>query len=309
MKVLFFGTPEFAKELLEVLYEENYSIVAVVSQPDAYVGRKKILTVTPTHQFAKAHGIPCIQPVKLKDSIQEILSYEADLILTCAYGQFIPQAILDHPKYGCLNIHPSLLPKYRGGAPIHHAIWKGETETGVSLMAMVKKMDAGDIFAQRKLSIGPEERFKELNERLLQLAKEMLREELPKYFNKALTPVPQKEEEVVFGLNISKEEEKVSFQEESIESLYNHIRALYDWPMAYGIIDGKRMKFILCQKEVVPHSEAIGKFVGFENKALKIACLGGYLYVKELQLEGKKAMAASEFMNGLGRSLVGHCFE
>lgn len=309
MNILFFGTPKFAEEMLETLAEEKYNIVAIVSQPDGYVGRKKILTVTATHKFADEHNIPCLQPVHLKDGIDEILSYQPDLIITCAYGQFIPNKILIYPKYGCLNIHPSLLPKYRGGAPIHHAIMNGEKETGVSFMAMVKKMDAGDIYAQRKLSIADDERFKELNERLIKLAKQMIKEELPKYLRHELKAIAQKEEDVIFGLNITKEEEKVSFKEESINDLYNHIRALYDWPIAYGLLDGKRIKLLKTHKLVCHHDYSLGEILGLENKAIKVACKGGYLLIDELQLEGKKVMDAKSFMNGLGKNMIGHCFE
>lgn len=309
MNILFFGTPEFAREMLETLYQEKYNIVAVVSQPDNFVGRKKIFTLTPTHEFAKDHHIPCLQPEKLKEAVEEVLSYQPDFILSCAYGQFIPQTILEYPKYGCLNIHPSLLPKYRGGAPIHHAVMNGEKETAVSLMKMVKKMDAGDIYAQRVIEIGEDERFYELNRRLIEVAKKIIREDLPLYFEGKLEAIVQDESQVILGLNVTKEEEMVHFQREDIVQLYNHIRALYDWPMAYGVIQGKRVKFISCRKEIVHHSKAVGEVIGLEGKGLKIACQGGYLIVNELQPEGKKAMDAKSVMNGLGRSWVGHCFE
>ncbi|MBW9211901.1 MULTISPECIES: methionyl-tRNA formyltransferase [Terrabacteria group] len=309
MNILFFGTPEFAKEMLETLYQEKYNIVAIVSQPDHFLGRKKVLTPTPTHQFALEHNIPCLQPEKLKEAVEEVLSYQPDFILTCAYGQFIPQAILDYPKYSCLNIHPSQLPKYRGGAPIHHAIMNGEKETAVSLMKMVKKMDAGDIYAQRVIEVGEDERFYELNQRLISIAKVIIREDLPLYFEGKLKAIVQEEDKVSLGLNLTKEEEMVHFQTEAIHQLYNHIRALYDWPIAYGLIDGKRIKFITCRKEVCEHTKTIGEVVGLEGKGLKIACQGGYLVVYELQPEGKKTMDAKSFMNGFGRSLIGHCFE
>ena len=170
-------------------------------------------------------------------------------------------------------------------------------------------MDAGDIYAQRVIEIGEDERFYELNRRLIEVAKKIIREDLPLYFEGRLEAIVQDESQVILGLNVTKEEEMVHFQREDIVQLYNHIRALYDWPMAYGIIQGKRVKFISCRKEIVHHSKAVGEVIGLEGKGLKIACQGGYLIVNELQPEGKKAMDAKSVMNGLGRSWVGHCFE
>ena len=308
IRTIFFGTPKFALEVLKCLYDEGYDIVAVVSQPDKPVGRSHTVEMTPTHSFASSVGIPTIAPDKLKESIDEVLAYKPDLIITCAYGQIIPEAILEYPKYGCVNVHPSLLPKYRGGAPVHHAILNGDKETGVCLMEMVKKMDAGKVYAKTVVPIGEDMTTEELNIELEKASCELIRNELPKIISGELQGVEQNEDEVVIAKNISKEEEEVSFSSEDIDHLYNHIRALIDWPIAYGVIEGKRMKFYSARKTNTDHDYAIGEVIGFDDGVMNVACIGGILHVFEMQLEGKKKMDASAFKNGIGKTLVGKRF-
>lgn len=307
-RVVFFGTPEFAVAILNTLIEEKYQVVAAVSQPDRPVGRKHRIVPTPVHQVCIDHSIPCIQPQKLSDSRDEILAYEPDLILTCAYGQFVPSSILNYPKYGCLNIHPSLLPKYRGGAPIQHAVMNGDQETGVCLMEMTKAMDAGKIYACRHVSIGPDETFAQVNQRLMQVSCQMLREALPQYLDGKLPGEEQDETKVVIAPNITREEERVSFQKEDLDHIYNHIRGLIDWPVAYGMIDGKRFKFHKVRKENKPVSEKPGTVIGFADHAMEIACQGGILRVLEMQPEGKKKMDADAFKNGYADEVIGKVF-
>ncbi|MBR2066899.1 MAG: methionyl-tRNA formyltransferase [Solobacterium sp.] len=309
IRIVFFGTPEFSCEILKCLHEEGYQIVAAVSQPDKPIGRKQEILPTPIHALADTLGIPCVQPFKLREEVDTVLSYEPDLILTCAYGQIIPEAILTYPKYGCLNIHPSLLPKYRGGAPVHRAILNGDEETGVCLMEMVKAMDAGRVYDRRIVPITEDMTTEELN---LILEKEsciLVREALPKYLNGELEGEVQDEKKVVIARNIAKEEDYVSFQKEEIHMLYNHIRGLIDWPIAYGVIENKRMKFYRVRKNVCIHDYEIGQFVGIEDDHLIITGIGGLLYVYELQLEGKNRMDAKSFFNGVGKNLIGKCFE
>lgn len=308
-RIVFIGTPEFACPILQTLYDEQYQIVAVVSQPDKPVGRKKEIVKTPIHELADTLNLPVVQPIKLRESYEEVLAYEPDLIVTCAYGQMIPEEILNAPKYGCLNIHPSLLPKYRGGAPVHRAVWAGDKETGVCLMEMVKAMDAGKVYARTFVDIDEDDTTSSLNLKLEKAACELLKEKLPQYLNGELPGEEQDEEGVVIARNISKEEEQVFFQNETLEEAYNHVRALLDWPVAYGLIDGKRIKFYKTKKVVDTPSEPIGTVVGFEEGAMKIAMKGGYLLILELQPEGKQKMNAKDFANGAGRNLVGKVFE
>lgn len=308
-RIVFFGTPEFACTILQALIDEKYHIAAVVSQPDKPVGRKHIIVKTPVHALADDNGIPVLQPDKLRAEADAVLAYEPELIVTCAYGQIVPEKILNAPRLGCVNIHPSLLPKYRGGAPIHHAILNGDEKTGVCLMEMVKKMDAGRVFACHEVGITPDMTAAELDVLLKEESVRIIKEELPRYIRGELPGVEQDEEKVVLAPNISREMEQIHFQEEEINSLYNHVRGLIDWPISYGVLEGKRYKFYKARKEIREHAYQPGEVLGFENGAMKIAARGGILLVLELQPEGKKPMKAEQFANGAGRSLVGKVFE
>lgn len=308
-KIVFFGTPQFACAVLEALIEEAFNVVAVVSQPDRPVGRKRIIEPTPVHALADAHAIPVLQPNKLKEALEEIQSYQPDLIVTCAYGQFIPESILKIPTLGCVNIHPSLLPKYRGGAPVHHAILNGDTETGVCLMEMVKEMDAGKVYTVHHCPIDENDTTASLNIKLMDISKQIIKEDLIRYMNGELPGEAQDESKVVIARNISPEEEKISFAQEDVNQVYNHIRALYDWPIAYGFIEGKRIKFFQASKEVKDHSYQRGEVVGFENGQMVIACAGGLIYINELQPEGKGKMMAKDYANGAGKGTIGKVFE
>lgn len=308
-RIIFFGTPEFAVSLLQTLLNMQCNVVAAVSQPDRPVGRKHILTPTPIHALCIENHIPCLQPEKLSLQKDDILSYQPELIVTCAYGQFVPTSILSYPRLGCLNIHPSLLPKYRGGAPIHHAIMNGDKVTGVSLMEMVKEMDAGRVYAQVKLPIGEDETQSELSQRLNDASCQLLRDNLQDYIDGKLPGVPQDENLVTIGYNISREEEEVHFASEDIDTLYNHIRGLIDWPVAYGMLENKRVKFYKVRKEKKFIKELPGTVLGFQNHAMHIACINGILKVYELQMEGKKKMDADAFKNGYAQEVCGKVFE
>lgn len=307
-KIMFFGTTDFSRRILEELIDANYQVVAVVSQPDRPVGRKHQIMSTPVHETCIANHIPCLQPEKISLIVDDIASYQPDLIITCAYGQFISSAILAIPSLGCLNIHPSLLPKYRGGAPIQHAVMNGDRETGVSIQQMVKKMDAGDVYASERIAIGEDETFAQLNQRLVELSVKLLKEMLPKYIAGQLVPVQQDESKIVLALNITPEEEQVSFAKETVDQIYNHIRGLIDWPIAYGTVEGKRMKFYKVGKENKTINEQPGTILGFHEHSMEIACSGGILKVYELQLEGHKRMDADAFQNGNGREMIGKVF-
>ena len=308
-RIIFFGTTEFASGILQTLIDEGYNVVAVVSQPDKPVGRKHTIQMTPTHALADQYQIPVIQPDLLKEHVDDVLRYEPELILTCAYGQFVPVRILEYPRLGCINVHPSLLPKYRGGAPIHHAVMGGETETGVSLIQMTKAMDAGDIYARVTTPLGKDETMAELNQRLLVLSKQLVKENLEDYIAGKLVGEPQDDSKVILGLNITKEEEKVQFAKEEVQTLYNHIRGLIDWPMPYGVVDGKRIKLCKVRMRKEDHQSKPGEILGFKNHAMEVACIGGIIEVYELQPEGKSRMNADAYANGAGRNMIGKVFE
>ena len=308
-KIIFFGTTEFASGILQTLIDEGYNVVAVVSQPDKPVGRKHTIQMTPTHALADQYQIPVIQPDLLKEHVDDVLRYEPELILTCAYGQFVPVRILEYPRLGCINVHPSLLPKYRGGAPIHHAVMGGETETGVSLIQMTKAMDAGDIYTRVTTPLGKDETMAELNQRLLVLSKQLVKDNLEDYIAGKLVGEPQDDSKVILGLNITKEEEKVQFAKEEVQTLYNHIRGLIDWPMPYGMVDGKRIKFCKVRMRKEDHQAKPGEILGFKNHAMEVASIGGIIEVYELQPEGKSRMSADAYANGAGRNMIGKVFE
>lgn len=309
IRIIFFGTTEFASGILQTLIDEGYNVVAVVSQPDKPVGRKHTIQMTPTHVLADQCQIPVIQPDFLKEHVEDVLRYEPELILTCAYGQFVPVRILEYPRYGCINVHPSLLPKYRGGAPIHHAVMGGETETGVSLIQMTNAMDAGDIYARVTTPLGKDETMAELNERLLVLSKQLVKDHLEDYIAGKLVGEPQDDSKVILGLNITKEEEKVQFAVEDVQTLYNHIRGLIDWPMPYGVVDGKRIKFCKVRMRKEDHQARPGEILGFKNHAMEVASIGGIIEVYELQPEGKSRMTVDAYANGAGRNMIGKVFE
>lgn len=308
-RIVFFGTPDFAMRVCKALIEHKYNVVAAVSQPDRPIGRKHQIQPTPVHALCNEFNIVCLQPEKLSLAKQEIADLKPDLILTCAYGQFIPTSILEIPSLGCINIHPSLLPKYRGGAPIQHAVMNGDKETGVCLMQMVKAMDAGVVYACQHVSIGEDETFAELNARLIEASIALIIEALPKYLAGELKGIQQDERAVVIAPNISREEEQVHFQSESLDELYNHIRGLIDWPIAYGMLEGSRIKFYKVRKENTEGTAPRGTILGFKDHVMEVACQGGILKVLELQMEGKKRIDADAFANGNGRELIGKVFD
>ncbi len=309
LRIVFLGTPNFARGILESLIINHYNVVGVISQPDKPIGRKHEIKPTPVKELALEHDIPVFQPVKLKEESDVVLNLNPDLIITCAYGQIVPDDILASPKLGCINIHPSLLPKYRGGAPIQRAIWNGDTETGVCLMEMVKKMDAGRVYACEHHPIDKDITSSELFDELEQVSRKLLIDNLPLYIEGKLKGIEQDESKVVIARNIAKEEEQVYFDKEDVHEAYNHIRALIDAPIAYGVIEGKRMKFYEAKIEECETCSPYGVITSFTDGAMLVRCKGGMLKVYELQLEGKSKMKAKDFANGAGRQLVGKRFE
>lgn len=306
-RVLFMGTPDFAVSLLQVLIDADVEIVGVVSQPDKPVGRKQVLMPTPVKKLALEHHIPVYQPLKIKELTQFIGDLNLDLIVTCAYGQFIPMAILDAPSSGSVNVHASLLPKYRGGAPIHRALINGDHESGVTLMRMVKQMDAGDMLAKVIVNITEDDDVGSLHDKLKIAGALLLSINLEALLSNKLQGIAQDETQVSFAYNISPDDEFVSFKR-NVSIVYDHIRGLSPWPVGYGLIEGKKLKLIKAFKIIEDHSYPLGQFVAYEN-GLKIACVGGYVVVTQCQAEGKEKMEASAFYNGLGKSLLNRNFE
>ncbi len=302
-RIVFMGTPAFASNILEGLFKQGYNIVSVVSQPDKLYGRKRELKASEVKEKALELSIPVLTPEKIKEDYEGVLTYKPDLIITAAYGQFIPQVLLDYPKFGCINAHGSLLPRYRGGAPIQRAIINGEKQTGITIQYMVKQMDRGDILAKRAIDIGIEDTNSTMFEKLSDLALDMLIDLLPKLFEGNVEALAQNEEEATYAYNLEKEIEHVGF-EEDVKKVYDHIRGLLDQPGAYFVYKNKKYKIEKAFYEECEGTEA-GVFKGLEKDYLRIDCNNGFIKVYMIRPEGKNSMDAKAFFNGNGRNMAG----
>lgn len=300
LKVVFMGTPEFAVPIVKLL-NDNYEVVGVVTQPDKMVGRKKIMTPPPVKVVSEELGLKVFQPRHIKEDYQPILDLKPDLIVTCAYGQILPEEILNYPKYGCINVHASLLPKLRGGAPIHHAIIDGYKETGITIMYMSKKMDQGDILTQVKTEIRDDDTLGTLQYKLSEMAKDLLKATIPLLIDKKIVPLKQNEEEATYGYNISREEEKIDFNK-TCEEVDRQVRGLNPVPACYTTIDGKRLKVydVRFGDKYYPNTEN-GTIVNFHHDGFSVVCGGKELVITDLALEGKRRCAAKDFLNGVSK--------
>lgn len=294
------GTPDFAVPVLESLIASSYSLIAVITQPDKEVGREQKLVYLPVKKLALEYNISVYQPEKLDhETEQKISSLSPDLIAVAAYGQIIPKSILDIPKYGSINVHASLLPKYRGASPIQAAILAGEKETGITIMLMDEKMDHGPILAQKKIKIYNNETGESLHDRLAKLGAELLAETLPKWLKGKIKSKPQDHTKATFTKILTREDGHIDWTK-SAEEIKCQIRAYYPWPGSWTMLNSKRLKIIQVsslnsQLSVI---KKFGKVFLTENKELAIACGKGCLIIERLQLEGKKEMTAEEFLKG-----------
>lgn len=304
-KVIFMGTPDFSTKVLEMLIAE-LDVIAVVTQPDRPVGRKRVLTPPPVKEVAIKHGLPVYQPEKLAQSseLEQLIDLEADLIVTAAFGQILPESLLNAPKLGAINVHASLLPKYRGGAPIHQAIMDGQTETGISIMYMVKKLDAGDIISQQAIEIEHQDDVGTMHDKLSFLGAELLKETLPSIINGTNNRITQNESEASFATNISREQEKIDWYQ-SAEVIYNHIRGLSPWPVAYTVIDDGNMKVYASRIEKGKTGEP-GTIIETTKKAIIVATgSDDAIALTDIQVAGKKRMLTANYLSGVQTSLVG----
>jgi methionyl-tRNA formyltransferase len=298
MKILFMGTPDFSVPVLRQLVEDGYEVIGVVTQPDKPVGRKKEIKQTPVKEEAIKHGIKVYQPVKLRENYEEILALKPDLIVTAAYGQILPNAILETPKYGCINVHASLLPKYRGGAPIHKSIIDGNDKTGITIMYMVEKLDAGDILTQVEVPIEENDHVGSMHDKLSAAGAKLLSETIPLLVEGKITPVPQKEDEVTFAWNITREQEKIDWTQSGKE-IHNHIRGLHPWPVAYTLLNGQPLKVWWAEKQETSYSAEPGTVIGIHENGLQVATGDQTsIIITDLQLSGKKRMLASNYLKG-----------
>ncbi|MCM3237775.1 methionyl-tRNA formyltransferase [Heyndrickxia oleronia] len=304
-KVVFMGTPDFSVPVLERIIQDGYEVLAVVTQPDRPVGRKRILTPTPVKVEAEKHQIPVYQPEKLRgsDELNTIINLKPDIVITAAYGQILPKDLLDAPKLGCINVHASLLPELRGGAPIHYAIMQGKKKTGITIMYMAEKLDAGDIISQVEVPITDEDNVGTLHIKLSQAGAKLLSDTLPKLINHELTSIPQNHELATFASNIKREQEKIDWFKTG-EDIYNHIRGLNPWPVAYTTLNGNVMKIWESKKVSLSEKHPAGSIVEKEKDGIVVATgnLTG-IKITELQPSGKKKMSGEQFLNGTGSTL------
>lgn len=308
MRIIFMGTPDFAGNVLKKLIDEQHEIVLVVSQPDRPVGRKKELRPTPVKQVALDYNIPVFQPEKIRTDYDEIIAANPDLIITAAYGQIVPKVVLDAPRLGCINVHASLLPKYRGGAPIHQAIIDGEPETGVTIMYMDVGLDTGDMISQISTPITDDDDTGILFERLSQLGSDLLIATLPSIEAGTNDRVAQDESQVTYAYNITREQELINWQR-SARVIFNHIRGLNPFPTAYTTINEHNVKVFKAEIIGGKASDA-GTIIAVSTDGIDISCGdGAILRITELQLAGKKRMPIRDLLNGDHPFVVGAKFD
>ena len=296
-RIIFMGTPEISASVLEGIISSGYNVIAVIAQPDRPVGRKKVLMPVPTKEVALRHNIPVYQPVKIRKEYEFVKELEPDVIITLAYGQIVPQGLLDIPPLGCLNLHGSLLPKYRGAAPIQYALMNNDKVTGMTLMKMVKEMDAGEMYATEEVIIEESDNSTSLFKKMGEAALRLILKELPTILEGKLVGTPQDESQVTFAPSIKPEEEKLDL-DKSKEELHGYIRALSDVPGAYLYLEG--LKFKIYRSSIVSDEliGKIGEIVKADKKGLHLQTKNGVLSLLDVQLEGKKRMDYMSFING-----------
>ncbi|MEX3744533.1 methionyl-tRNA formyltransferase [Lysinibacillus xylanilyticus] len=303
--IIFMGTPDFSAPILRMLHHEGYDIKAVVTQPDRPVGRKRVLTPPPVKAAALELGLHVIQPEKLRGSeeLQQIIDLQPDLIVTAAFGQILPKELLDAPPLGCINVHASLLPKYRGGAPIHQAIMDGEKETGVTIMYMEQKLDAGDIISQKAIPIEKDDYTGLLFDKLSAVGSELLKDTLPSIINGTNSRIVQDEAQVTFASNISREQERIDWANDAT-TLYNQVRGLHPWPVAYTTFEDGNFKIWWAKVGNAKHDTIPGTVVVISKDHFEVAAGNGTtLALYDVQPAGKKRMTAEEYLRGTGSKL------
>lgn len=301
MRMVFMGTPEFAVPCLHKLIANRYNIVGVVTQPDRPVGRKRVLTPPPVKAAALQYDIPIFQPEKLKepDSLEQVLALQPDLIVTAAYGQILPVQLLQAPKLGCINVHASLLPKYRGGAPIHRAIIQGEKETGVTIMYMVKALDAGDMIEKVIVPIETTDTMGTLHDKLSTAGSNLLIEILPWLVSGNINPEPQNHAEATYAPNLSREDERMDWTKEAT-AIYNQVRGLNPSPGAFTVLENEVWKIWRVDVSNDETAKPPGTVLSFTEKGIDVATGKGVITLIEVQPAGKKRMAAIDCIRGGG---------
>ncbi|PLS16631.1 methionyl-tRNA formyltransferase [Bacillus sp. M6-12] len=304
-KIVFMGTPDFSVPVLQRIIAEGYEVVGVVTQPDRPVGRKRVLTPPPVKVEAEKHSIPVFQPEKIRNQqeLASILDLNPDLVVTAAFGQILPNQLLEAPKFGCINVHASLLPELRGGAPIHYAILQGKEKTGITIMYMAEKLDAGDILTQAEIPIEDDDTTGTLFEKLSALGSDLLAQTLPSLLKGELIPIPQNHEQATFAPNIKREQEKIDWSKPG-EEIYNQIRGLNPWPVAYTSLNGDVIKVWGAKKREASSNGAPGEIIGLLEDGIKVKTGNSTaVIISELQPAGKKRMSVKDYLRGAGANI------
>ena len=302
VRTVFMGTPKIAKTLLENILQAGISIDLVVTQPDRKVGRKQQVVYSPVKECALDNAIPVFQPQKIKEDFDPILKIQPDLIITCAYGQIVPEEVLNAPRFGCVNLHGSLLPKYRGAAPIQRAVWNQDKESGMSLMKMVSEMDAGPVFSEERILLDEEETTSSLFDKMADAASRLLIRDFDKICREDASYTEQDKTLVTYAKKISKDDERIDLSR-SDQEIFAQIRALSLEPGGYVFIKKRKFKIL----EAHYHDQTISKplsFLGKYKNGYGLALHNGVLEIVRCQMEGKPVVSGSDFANGQGRSLI-----
>lgn len=298
-RVVFMGTPDFSVPVLEKLIE-NTNVILVVTKKDAYVGRKKVLTESPVAICAHEHNIEVYKPNKLKEDYEYILNKKPDIIITCAYGSIVPKVVLDYPSYGCINVHASLLPKYRGASPIVASILNGEKETGITIMYMDEGIDTGNIIMSRSIEIEDNDNSLSLSNKLSLLGANLLIDTLPKIFEGENFDIPQDNEEATYVGMLKREDEHIDFNN-TVENIKNQVRAFSPEPYAFIIIDDTEYKISEVEIKKCDVSK-IGIIVEVNKDSFGITAKDGIVYIKRIKPSGKKEMSVKDFFNGFDKT-------
>ncbi len=298
-RVVFMGTPDFSVPVLEKLIE-NTNVVLVVTKKDAYVGRKKVLTESPVAICAHEHNIEVYKPNKLKEDYEYILNKKPDIIITCAYGSIVPKVVLDYPSYGCINVHASLLPKYRGASPIIASILNGEKETGITIMYMDEGIDTGNIIMSRSIEIEGNDNSLSLSNKLSLLGANLLIDTLPKIFEGENFDIPQDNEEATYVGMLKREDEHIDFNN-TVENIKNQVRAFSPEPYAFINIDDTEYKISEVEIKKCDVSK-IGIIVEVNKDSFGITAKDGIVYIKRIKPSGKKEMSVKDFFNGFDKT-------
>ena len=306
IKIVYMGTSEFSSKILEFLIENKVNVVGVVSQPDKEVGRKNKIQPTPVKEVALKYGIEVFQPIRIRDDYEFIANKNPDIVLTCAYGQIVPQAVLDIPKYKCINIHGSLLPKYRGAAPIQYAILNDEKQTGVTYMEMIKKMDAGCMYSKTFVDIENNDNAQDIFDKLLVTVKDTVIDFLDDFVEGKIEGIEQNEEDVTFSKMIKREDEVIDWND-SKRNIHNKVRAFNPSPVAYTTLNDINIKIYEGEETSENISGEVGEIVKANKEGIFVRCSDGVYKITKLQPAGKKVMDSRDYING-NKDLVGKMF-